>query len=94
MQAEEEAAVEGHASAAARRAELDLGLAEALTQSERAGEALRSHSVHGVAAAAYEAAAHASALRKDLTSSSTALSQAASHAKKVTSTGGSSVSAI
>lgn len=86
--------MEGHASAAAQRAKLELGVAEALTESQLAGEALRSHSVQSVAAASAAAAAHASALRKDLTNSSAALSQAAGHAKEVTSTGGSLASTI
>ena len=79
--------MEGHASAAARRTELELKLSEALAQSGRAGEDVRSHSAQSAAAAAAALAAHASSLRESLSGSSAALSQAASQAKEVTSTG-------
>ncbi len=79
--------MEGHATAAARRAELDLGLAEALAQSGQAGEAVRSHSAQSAAAAAAALAAHTSSLRENLTGSRAALIQAASQVKEVTRTG-------
>ena len=79
--------MEGHATAAARRAELDLGLAEALAQSGRAGEAVRSHSAQSAAVAAAALAAHTSSLRENLTGSRAALIQAASQVKVVTRTG-------
>ena len=81
-------------SAAARRTEQELSLAEALAQSGRAGEAVRSHSAQSAAAAAAALAAHTSTLRKNLTGSRAALIQAASQVKEVTRTGKSLASTI
>ena len=79
--------MEGHASAAARRTEMEQSLADALAQSEQAGEAVRSHSAQSAAAAAAALAAHTSSLRENLTGSHKALIQAASQVKEVTCTG-------
>ena len=86
--------MEGHASAAARRTELEQSLAEALAQSGRAGETMRSHSAQSAAAAAAALAAHTSSLRVNLTGSHKALIQAASQVKEVTRTGMSLASTI
>ena len=79
--------MEGHATAAARKTEMEQSLAEALAQSEQAGEAVRSHSAQSAAAAAAALAAHTSSLRENLTGSHKALIQAASQVKEVTCSG-------